>query len=702
MDSNIDERLPFFEPSIQDERDGNLEDSPDEDRLSKEPPSAQNDSDFEKDQIVALLTRVADRSSILEYSENIPFFRPDYFEIHLAEHYPPDAWIELLKHLGYTKPLYLNVGQVDPLAKVSNVLKLTISIMKAICKVESNTLHSPFLPKFQEEPFQLCFSEIVDWVHYIFHTGDHSFSKLIPRWHPKKGPGRRLVACGSWFDQVLIQCILSYLAPVADTQWLSVWRRNRTLAPIDPPGTYLSYNEHLLFRPWVEEFRSWQNALCTLNRSNKYLVRMDIYNFYNSIDRNRVTHRLLGLVNVPILRDLLERYLDFRWDPDGRPFRGVPVGEPISRLLANLYLEPLDRFVLETLQLPYLRYVDDITIGAKSLEHANEILKRIEEFLGERLELTLNYNKCCIHEGSRPSICANFILSQYLDSLQEKFENDDHDRQTPDKTLYSKLWTMFEGEFPEDLISSLLVEGISLDDPTDDLKQWRERAIRTMKKFSAYRLAKYFKDENVIPFLEELLTKNDPESVRLAILCHSRFEDGVDPQAFSAATSSSFFDRNPEAGVMLLKAFSKKSDSFSKEFFEMAYKSKMPLVRSAACEYTEDDLLLARALHDKDPTVRRAALSKLSKTFLGSSLAQKGEPPLNSLSFAFGFETTLLIHRLKGTPLLPPGPIKKRPPPMFPFPSPRKSPQEESAHEAPPKGRQDALPESEENSDIPF
>lgn len=69
----------------------------------------------------------------------------------------------------------------------------------------------------------------------------------------------------------------------------------------------------------------------------------------------------------------------------------MPIGNLTSQLFANLYLDPLDHFVKETLRIRhYLRYMDDFLLLLAGRDEARARLANIEAFLGERLRLRLN------------------------------------------------------------------------------------------------------------------------------------------------------------------------------------------------------------------------------------------------------------------------------------------------------------------------
>ena len=74
--------------------------------------------------------------------------------------------------------------------------------------------------------------------------------------------------------------------------------------------------------------------------------------------------------------------------------KGIPIGNLTSQLFANVYLNELDHFVKEKLQVHYyLRYTDDfVMLHDRPLELVS-LLPLIREFLHERLGLELHPKK---------------------------------------------------------------------------------------------------------------------------------------------------------------------------------------------------------------------------------------------------------------------------------------------------------------------
>ena len=72
--------------------------------------------------------------------------------------------------------------------------------------------------------------------------------------------------------------------------------------------------------------------------------------------------------------------------------QGVPQGGPLSPLLANIMLDPLDK-ELERRGLRFARYADDFLILVKSLRAAQRVMQSITRFVEVRLKLVVNRQK---------------------------------------------------------------------------------------------------------------------------------------------------------------------------------------------------------------------------------------------------------------------------------------------------------------------
>jgi hypothetical protein len=86
--------------------------------------------------------------------------------------------------------------------------------------------------------------------------------------------------------------------------------------------------------------------------------------------------------------------------PDGsqqKRTQGTPQGGPLSPLLANIYLDPLDK-ELEKRGLAFVRYADDIAIFASSQRSAERIYESVVSWIEKQLKIEVNRDK----SGSGP------------------------------------------------------------------------------------------------------------------------------------------------------------------------------------------------------------------------------------------------------------------------------------------------------------
>lgn len=117
-----------------------------------------------------------------------------------------------------------------------------------------------------------------------------------------------------------------------------------------------------------------------------YALKCDIHHYFKSIDHNILKAMLRRIFKDPQILWMLDLIIDSN-DKDV----GIPVGNLTSQLLANLYLDKLDKFIKEQLrEVYYIRYMDDFIILSYDTQHLTRIWCEIETFLAAELRLLLN------------------------------------------------------------------------------------------------------------------------------------------------------------------------------------------------------------------------------------------------------------------------------------------------------------------------
>ena len=70
---------------------------------------------------------------------------------------------------------------------------------------------------------------------------------------------------------------------------------------------------------------------------------------------------------------------------------GIPIGNYTSQFFANIYLNELDQYIKHTLRVKYyVRYMDDFVMLLEDKETCKTYKKLIEEFVENKLHLSLN------------------------------------------------------------------------------------------------------------------------------------------------------------------------------------------------------------------------------------------------------------------------------------------------------------------------
>lgn len=161
----------------------------------------------------------------------------------------------------------------------------------------------------------------------------------------------------------------------------------------------------------MQKLKYWLEKVDRQEDENWYYLKLDISKYFY-----RVSHRVLKKVLAKKIKDqrlldVLYRIIDCQHTPFGLPpgknpedvpledrlFEvGMPIGNLLSQMFANIYLDMLDQFCKRVLGIRYyIRYMDDVIILGNDKLQLREWKERIGVFLETELELNLN-NKTCI------------------------------------------------------------------------------------------------------------------------------------------------------------------------------------------------------------------------------------------------------------------------------------------------------------------
>ena len=159
----------------------------------------------------------------------------------------------------------------------------------------------------------------------------------------------------------------------------------------------------------MQRLHRWVSYV-SLKESDWHYLKLDVSKYFY-----RISHRVLKKILRKKVQDarllkLLDGIIDCEHTPFGLPPGkspgevpledrlydvGMPIGNLLSQMFANLYLNELDQYCKRTLGIKhYVRYMDDIIILSDDKAQLRKWRDQIGAFLKERLELDLNEKTC--------------------------------------------------------------------------------------------------------------------------------------------------------------------------------------------------------------------------------------------------------------------------------------------------------------------
>ena len=194
-------------------------------------------------------------------------------------------------------------------------------------------------------------------------------------WMPKPDGSKRPLGVPTVLDRVIQQAIAQVLSPLFEA----------------------GFSEHSHgFRPGRSAHQALAEIESGWKEGRRHAVDCDLKSFFDTVNHDRLMKALREKVRCPRVLGLIRRYLNAGVVlPDGTREatpQGVPQGGPLSPLLANIVLDPLDK-ELEARGHKFARYADDFIVLVKSAKAAQRVMASLIRYCEGRLKLVVNRAK---------------------------------------------------------------------------------------------------------------------------------------------------------------------------------------------------------------------------------------------------------------------------------------------------------------------
>lgn len=200
-------------------------------------------------------------------------------------------------------------------------------------------------------------------------------------------PRKRLAAALPFRDRVLQHALVGVIEPIFEQRFIY-----HSYACRPGRGMHKGANQA---QQWLREVKREHGVV--------YCLKADVAKYFASINQDI----LLKLITVHIKcrRTIaLITHILRTWH------QGLPIGNLLSQICANIYLHLLDVFVKEELRVHrYIRYMDDFIIVHHDKQYLQSLLVKIEAFLERELMLRLNSKTQIFPVGNNNGRALDFL-----------------------------------------------------------------------------------------------------------------------------------------------------------------------------------------------------------------------------------------------------------------------------------------------------
>jgi Reverse transcriptase (RNA-dependent DNA polymerase) len=312
--------------------------------------------------------------------------------------------------------VWLSMVQAQSLPEAGDLLArigVPSNIKKSFFQLKAYHEHedSLFFDTFDFEQFEKDLSANCEIIAAILREkSTQKFAGYLSVEIPKKIDSEyhlvyRRMAYTTIYDQVGIQAVFNVVAPFIENKFLDCSCGYRWNIDIHGPNN--------IFKDWREAYPRFRGNMVAALRGtpNGFHVCCDIKGYYEHIDHNILIEQLRSIIKDSDILNYISNVISL-YRHEQSEAKGVPQGPAYARILANLYLNDLDKFAIRHTK-KYLRYVDDLFLFFESREDAENGLQEITQYLSG---LGLEFSDS---EDKKPIVTPNSDDSRIRKSLDK-------------------------------------------------------------------------------------------------------------------------------------------------------------------------------------------------------------------------------------------------------------------------------------------
>ncbi len=275
------------------------------------------------------------------------------------------------------KRIVRNQIVVDIIDVTINEVKMDLQLARnrVICDTYDDWFHDPlnFIDLSHEdflfEYFNECFND------------EYKVSEAEVYYLPKKSFTLRKAMIIPYADRVFYAALVEVVGNRIDD----------ALSPFVFSARYNNKKHNGLMISGVEQWKKMQYLLKEYSLKYKYVIEIDILNFYDNIDIELLGKKISAVCVTPNERNASKELVKVLKTFAGNKSIGIPQNNDVSSLLATFYLNQVDAYMRHHVPI-YVRFMDDIRIFCNDKYEARRYLTLIEKEL-RRINLSLNGQK---------------------------------------------------------------------------------------------------------------------------------------------------------------------------------------------------------------------------------------------------------------------------------------------------------------------